>query len=531
MANAIPKNDSADPGTTTVRSTANVDNQADHNIDLANLTPFQRVCMFGRWSPQAGGCKPNLDEGSPAARELNGDNGKKKARKQRIGDQEIWTTADVNLVQCMSGSELVAAFGAGAFPMPLTQRIKKTPLPDEEMQKRYTGAKWKLRGTRLLVCGALAFAQVVCEREGTVITHGALAGALGLSDPSWVADCLHDLRAWGLVRQDRTWVKHGRASSRRGNVYRLTKLAAYAFGLRLDVATLPDPEPAVEPRTPPVRARTPRIANAQGNSPTHPDNTPELIILALQSADSSSSAIELGGSAIELGGSVSAAPTVDCRSAVPAAGTSLSDLGGVKARPVSLPGGLGGPELRAASRVADLVPRVHAGDVVDREVDLQTDTYRPGMVERYRKRVDRADRERTERAQLDVFATVARRVLGDAELAGHPLDDRAAIGRAIVEHKLTGDRDAAVAVARTALAERRAAEAADVELAEARRVEREQYKASLLTKTSTPVRRKPVDNERREFLEMVETSHRLRGMRLPSELALELELLRKGGAS
>lgn len=470
--------------------------------DLASLTRFQRVSELGRWALHG---RPPM---SPDCRSARAVREKKLSKAQTVGKDRIWTTADVELSKCVSARELVAGFRAGTlWPMPLRQLGKELCLP--------VGVKWKLRGNRLLLCGWIAAAMTVLDGEGLIATHGELAQLLELEDASWVAELVRDLRAWRLVKQDSTHVQHGLASSRRGNVYRLTKIGAYVFGLdeRLAVDRLPDPDLEVAPRRARTGVRSTEYtdharAHAPGLSPNHPEITTDEVNTAdvvLSTAGPTAILIEgpisLPSSVASLHDSErsSGALNVSTDESQPASSVESCDAGRrlYKAEKVEASRSLGELVDRVVPNErtdgARSTPRRSDRSVPEQErVQRERDIRRQGQL---REQVER--REEAERAKR-------RRELEDAPAAPAPVDGWAEVARAALEQER---RD---------------------ELA---RYKRELEEAAASKATLNRPRPRPGVTDELETLETLERSCTLRGMPLPTPLAARLYALRNGGTS
>lgn len=232
------------------------------------LTAFEYVSIYGRWN----GGQPPIEAGDQRAQAI--------ALKRRCklqpdprgvvlrGDEHaagLWTDEDVELGNCVSGRWLLSQAMAGkAWPYPLGQRGLRMNLPTTANAPRM-----KLDGVRMALLEWIAVAMVAMDGAGLVATHDELAKLCG-RERDVIGIRLHELRSWGLIRQSPTFVQHGKASSRRGNVYRLTRAAGYVFGLPC-VQRLPDQETDVVPR----KARYSGIAraNASEESTSHPEST------------------------------------------------------------------------------------------------------------------------------------------------------------------------------------------------------------------------------------------------------------------
>lgn len=464
--------------------------QADHNVS----TEFQRVSELGRWGARGG--RPSM---SPGCRSANAIANKRKAKLQIVGAgdraQHVLTTATgVDLSRCASGHELVTAFRNGsAFGMPLRKLTKGVTLPTEELQKRMTRATWKLRGARLELAGWVAYAMVVCKLEGLCATYAELAILCELADPSWVAELMHDLRAWGLVAADHTWVKHGKASSQRAHVYRLTNVGAHVFGLDLllDTARLPAPEPDTTPRIARARAG----AHGSGKTHSHPESTPDQKP-ASREAPSSDRPYE----APSIDGPCAAPASVDVRlpSALPDESACLPSLEGVKTRPAALSTGL----------IKPVIPRTTAGELgslVDcvlphdpHSGSRATPRRQEGLLRHQERRQHEQDERRRNELREQLEQRERERRQAERDRAVEPAPD-----------------DSWAAVAAAALAEERAAELA-------------RYRAELeQTPRLNKPRRPDPDAERLDMLETLERSNKLRGLPLPAPLELELAELRR----
>lgn len=185
-------------------------------------------------------------------------------RKRAIEAKREWQLNPKLVKQCLSGNELVASYKSGrAYPYTL-MRAGNFCAP--------TGAravKWKLRGARLLVLEWIAYARLVRNRAGLCVTREQLGAVLGLG-PDRVGQILRDLCDWFLIRRDPTFVRLGAASSQRANIYRLTRTAAYAFGLR-DPHEYPDSLGDVQSRgTTAIGAKNEPISPEKTTS--HPEN-------------------------------------------------------------------------------------------------------------------------------------------------------------------------------------------------------------------------------------------------------------------
>jgi hypothetical protein len=172
----------------------------------------------------------------------------------------------------LSGHELVSSFRSGrGKPYRLDRPKSGVVVP--------VNAHWRLRGTYMHALEWVAYSQLVRKRTGLNATYDELGAVCDLG-PDRMYQVMRTLRSWRLVGCMRGfWKPKGAlASSQRANTWYLTKVAAYAFGLK-DPETYRDPDddaPAPPPAKPIKRsAPDPEKTTRHSESPRVLSNSRE----------------------------------------------------------------------------------------------------------------------------------------------------------------------------------------------------------------------------------------------------------------